>query len=90
MQRFTAQVGDEERREEKNAREGGEELERKIPPKKIDGVGDEAYWSGNRFGGALYVLTKDVIIRVSVGGPNNEQTKIDKSKALAQKAIDRT
>lgn len=90
IRRFTEQEPDGEKREEKNGREGGEEEEKKIPPKKIDGVGDEAYWSGNRFGGALYVLRKDLIIRVSVGGADNEQTKIDKCKALAQKAIDRT
>jgi hypothetical protein len=90
IRRFTEQEPDGEKRKEKNGREGGEEEEKKIPPKKIDGVGDEAYWSGNRFGGALYVLSKDLIIRVSVGGADNEQTKIDKCKALAQKAIDRT
>jgi hypothetical protein len=34
-------------------------------------------------------LKKDVFIRVSVGGPDNEETKISKSKALAQKALQR-
>jgi hypothetical protein len=66
----------------------GEE-EQSVPPKKIDSVGDEAYWLGNRVGGALYVLKKDAFIRVSVGGADNEETKIEKSKKLAQKAIDR-
>jgi hypothetical protein len=83
IQRFTEQA------EEEKGKEARGEEEKKIPPKKIEGVGEEAYWSASRVGGALYVLTKDVIIRVSVGGPDNEQTKIDKSKALAQKAIDR-
>lgn len=61
------------------------------PPKKISGLGDEAFWFGSRVGGALYVLKKDkdVFIRVSVGGADNEETKINKSKALAQKALDR-
>jgi hypothetical protein len=67
---------------------GGEE-EASVPPKKIDGVGEEAYWTGSRFGGALYVLKKDVFIRISVGGPDKEETKIEKSKALAQKALER-
>ena len=43
----------------------------------------------NRFGGALYVLKKDSLIRISVGGLENEETKINKSKALAQKALQR-
>jgi len=72
-----------------NARAGREEGEERTPPKKIDGVGEEAFWAGNRFSGALYVLKGDVFIRISVGGPDNEATKIEKSKALAQKATSR-
>jgi hypothetical protein len=68
---------------------GGEEEEPSVPPKKIDGIGEAAYWTGSRFGGALYVLKKNAVIRVSVGGPDKEETKIDKSKALAQKALER-
>lgn len=72
------------------SRSRGEEEERK-PPKRIDGVGDEAFWSGSGVGGALYVLKKDkdVFIRISVGGSDNEETRINKSKTLAQKALDR-
>jgi len=77
-----------ENKEEREGR-GREEREKATPPTKIEGVGEEAFWSGNRFGGALYVLKKDVLIRISVGGPDKEGTKIDKSKALAQKAIER-
>jgi hypothetical protein len=60
-----------------------------MPPKKIDGIGDDAFWSPNPVGGAIYVLKKDVFIRLSIGGRDNEESKLDKSKALAQKAIDR-
>jgi len=60
-----------------------------IPPKKIDGIGDDAFWSPNPAGGAIYVLKKDVFIRISVGGRDNEEGKLDKSKALAQKVINR-
>jgi hypothetical protein len=66
-----------------------EEGEKATPPRKVDGVGDEAYWTGARFGGALYVLKKDVFLRISVGGSDTEQGKIDKSKALALKALNR-
>ena len=76
--------GDEEKRKSL-----GEEEEKSVPPKKIAGIGDGAYWTGNRVGGALYVLKNDAFIRISVGGPDNEETKIDKSKALAQKALER-
>jgi hypothetical protein len=69
-------------------RRQGEEKEF-IPPKKIDGIGDDAFWSPNPVGGAIYVLKKDVFIRISIGGDDNEEGKLDKSKALARKAIDR-
>jgi hypothetical protein len=92
FRRSTGDESDEEKPGERKEKRGGVEREEKgkrVPPKKVDGIGEEAYWSGNRFGGALYVLAKDAIVRISVGGPDNEQTKIDKSRALAQKALSR-
>ena len=70
---------------------GAPEEEEGAPPRKIAGIGDEAFWSGNRVGGALYVLhkKKDAFVRVSVGGPDAEEKKIEKCKALALKAIGR-
>jgi hypothetical protein len=40
-------------------------------------------------GGAIYVLKDNVFIRISVGGPESEESKIEKSKALAAKALSR-
>jgi len=81
--------GKEER--EKPRQEPRREGEEKafIPPKKIAGIGDDAFWSPNPVGGAIYVLKKDVFIRISIGGHDNEEGKLDKSKALARMAIDR-
>ena len=80
--------GDEEKKKSVREREGEEE-EKARPPKKIDGIGDAAYWSANRMGGALYVLKKDVFIRVSVGGPEAEDAMINRCKALADKILSR-
>jgi len=66
-----------------------EEKEASVSPKKIDGIGEEAYWSPNRFGGVLYVLKEDAFLSISVGGPDDEESKINKSKTLAQKALQR-
>ncbi|MGB7926243.1 MAG: hypothetical protein WCF57_23585 [Pyrinomonadaceae bacterium] len=73
-------AGKGEREEEE---EGGGEA------RPVPGVGDEAFWSGNRKAGALYVLKNNAFIRISIGGSGDESAKIDKSKALAQKAIGR-
>jgi hypothetical protein len=66
-----------------------EEEEEAAPRQKIAGVGDEAFWTGSRVGGALYVLKGNAYLRVSVGGAGNQQSKINKSKALAQLALKR-
>ncbi|HWK12117.1 MAG TPA: hypothetical protein VNR64_18790 [Vicinamibacterales bacterium] len=61
--------------------------ERGVRP--VRGVGDEAFWSGTRVGGALYVLHGDTFIRVSVGGIQDERERIEKSRQLAAAALDR-
>ncbi|HEV8369336.1 MAG TPA: hypothetical protein VGQ39_15380 [Pyrinomonadaceae bacterium] len=75
-------------REREKQREGEEE-EKSAPPKKITGIGEEAFWTASRVAGALYVLKGHSYVRVSVGGPGDEKSKIRKSKTLAQKVIDR-
>jgi hypothetical protein len=66
-----------------------EEKEESIRPKKIDSIGDQAFWVSNRFGGVLYVLKGDVFISIGLGGTDDEQTKLNKSKALAKTAVQR-
>jgi hypothetical protein len=78
-----------ERTNEANAKPDREKEEQAAPPQKIEGVGDDAFWVGNRVGGALYVLKNNAILRISVGGADNQETKINKSKALALKALPR-
>jgi hypothetical protein len=69
---------------------GREEEEGKAAaPQKIDAVGDEAFWIGNRVGGELYVLKGNSFIRISVGGAGDQTAKIDKSKKLAQAVLER-
>lgn len=83
----------EERREESEEREarGGEEEEEAInPPVRVFGVGDEAYWLGSSRGGALYVLKKKRVLRVTVGAVGDDaKAQLEKSKTLAQKALAR-
>jgi len=73
--------GDRERREK--AREAA------ARPRRISGVGDEAYWDGSTLGGGLFVLKRDAYFRLSVGGPDNEAVKIEKLKKLARRILTR-
>jgi hypothetical protein len=67
----------------------GDEKEQGSAPKKIGNLGDDAYWVSNRFGGMLYMLKGDAFISVGIGGTDTEEAKLEKSKALAQKALQR-
>jgi hypothetical protein len=64
-----------------------QEKERDTQARPIAGVGEEAYWTGNRFAGALYVLGGDAFLRVSVGGIRDEEARIAAAKALALAAV---
>src|SRR4051812_1360936 len=74
---------------DKKTSEKEENKEADKPPEKVDGIGDAAFWTGNRVGGALYVLKGNSYIRVSVGGAGDQADKIRKSKALAQNILGR-
>jgi hypothetical protein len=78
-----------EREKGQGRRKDREEEEESAPPQKIAGIGDEAFWTASRAAGALYVLRGNSYVRVSVGGPEDQQSKITKSKALARKVIER-
>jgi hypothetical protein len=70
-------------REREREREKDKEGEEKGGPQRVEGVGDEAFWSGSRVGGALYVLKGESYIRISVGGAGDQALKLEKSKTLA-------
>jgi hypothetical protein len=76
--------GDKDKEEASKEAEGKSES-----PEKIDGLGDEAFWAPRRFGGAVYALKGNVYISVSVGGADDKASKIQKSKALAEKILKR-
>jgi hypothetical protein len=58
-------------------------------PRRIAGLGDDAYWVGTPIAGALYVLQGNSFVRVSVGGVSGESARIEKSKVLARAAVER-
>jgi hypothetical protein len=68
---------------------GVEEEEKGPPPEKVAGVGDEAFWTGNRFGGALYVLKGNAYIKIGIGSSGDQAAKLNKSKALAEMILKR-
>jgi len=66
--------------------EGEEEASK---PRRIEGLGEEAYWVGTPITGALYVLEADSFVRISVGGVREESVRIERSKVLARAVVKR-
>jgi hypothetical protein len=75
------------KREERDERE--ESDEKKHEPKRLAGLGDEAFWVGDPVTGALYVLRGEVFLRVSVGGSVDQSQKIKRARTLASYALKR-
>jgi hypothetical protein len=69
--------------------EPGEEGEPQEKPERVRGVGDEAFWTGNPRLGGLYVLRKDAILRLSVGGNDLKPKKLRLLTTLARFALRR-
>ena len=67
-----------EREEEEGAR-----------PQPVTGLGDEAFWAGSQLNGSLYVRKKNVIVRLSIGGPEDQSAKIKKARTLADQVLKR-
>ena len=63
------------------------EEEKRARPQAVAGLGDEAFWSGSQINGSLFVRKGDVIVRLSIGGPEDQPTKIQKASALAAQAL---
>jgi hypothetical protein len=76
-----------ERDKEAREKAAGGEREPESEARRIAGIGDEAFWSGTRVAGALYVLRGNTFIRISVGGIGDEAERIEKSRQLAIRAL---
>jgi len=71
-------------REQREAEEKGS-----AGPKPVPGLGDEAFWSGNQLNSSLYVRKNNIIVRLSIGGPEEQSAKIKKATALAEQVLSR-
>lgn len=62
---------------------------KKEPPKAVSGLGEEAFWAGDRVTGALYVLQGDTFLRISLGGSRDEAARLERTSVLAKSALRR-
>lgn len=74
---------------ENEEEEGGAEDEEEERPRRVPGLGEEAYMTWNRRAVMLYVLKGDAVVRVSLSGPEDRPARLKKAEALAAKALKR-
>ncbi|HKR63309.1 MAG TPA: hypothetical protein VJZ00_06215 [Thermoanaerobaculia bacterium] len=65
---------------EEHETEAGEES----GPRKIEGVGDEAFWASLPIGGTLYVRQGEVLVRVGLGGTDADNVRLEKATSIAR------
>ena len=61
--------------------------EKSTQPIPIFGLGDEAFWVP-RFVGTLYVLKGDTVLRISIGGKQDDAARLRKAQLLAKSALE--
>jgi hypothetical protein len=59
------------------------------PARPVKGVGDEAYWIGTNANGTLYAFKKESLVRISIGGTDDDASRLRKATTLARKALAR-
>ena len=69
--------------------EGGGEDEEEARPRRVQGLGQEAYATWNRRAVTLYVLKGDAVVRVAVSGPEDGDVRQKKAAALAADVLKR-
>ncbi|HEX8502520.1 MAG TPA: hypothetical protein VF659_18200 [Pyrinomonadaceae bacterium] len=74
--------------DEKEEEEGGDEEEDERP-RRVPGLGQEAYLTGGRRTHTLNVLKGDAVVRVGVSGPEDRDARQKKAAALAAKVLKR-
>lgn len=87
-------AGGETRRRWKQQFHSGEQGEKepgedKPAPQRVPSLGDEAFWLPEKPSGALYVLRKTTLLRLSLGGPDPRHDKVARARALMKKALRR-
>lgn len=76
-----------EKQFESKEKEKHEEGENETHGVEVKGIGEDAIWTGNRVSGALYVLTPDTILRISLGGIGTQELKVERAKMLARRVL---
>ena len=80
----------EDKREAKNERRKKSGKPQAGPPARpVKGLGDEAYWVGTNANGTLYAFKKGSLVRISLGGAEEDAARLRKATTLARKALSR-
>lgn len=79
---------EEEQERDKDKKDSGKK-ETESSRLNVPNLGDEALHVGNRLSESLYVLKGNNILRIGIGGTDNEKVRFEKLKKLAEYALKR-
>lgn len=85
--RFDREESEPERGEKRGS--SRDEEEGGVKPVAVRGLGNEAFWIRSGRAGTLFVRSNQKIVRLSLGGSENETEKVQKSKTLAKQVLAR-
>jgi hypothetical protein len=66
-----------------------EQEEERSEPRPLQGVGDEAFWVADRVAAALYVLSGQTVVRISLGSADPDAERLRKARLLSVKVLAR-
>ncbi|MBV9302222.1 MAG: hypothetical protein JOY62_06450 [Acidobacteriaceae bacterium] len=81
-----AESAEDDEDKEKSVFPGEKEKEKETPPRAVSGLGEEAFWVQS-FVGTLYVLKGNAFVRISIGGKQDDATRLKKARVLAEAAL---
>jgi hypothetical protein len=84
---FAAALDKREQKNERRKKQGKPQAGE--PARPVAGIGEEAYWISTNANSTLYAFKNDTLVRISIGGMDTEQARMQKIKTLAEKALAR-
>jgi hypothetical protein len=60
----------------------------KLPPDRVEGVGDEAFWTGGPAGG-LYILKGDAVVFIGIGSSGDEGSRRENARRIGEIVVKR-
>jgi hypothetical protein len=87
--RVPSEEEEEERERERESGKNSEDDKGPTGPQAVSGIGDEAFWVASQINGSLFVRRGSAVYRISIGGPEEATSRLDRATALANSFLNK-